>query len=453
MKDNALYNSGKSVSLSYLTYLSIRELIYNRRSTFIISLVVAFIVLPLIMLSTVGVNFLNYVRYDMECRFDLQKIRAIVGNPSRDSIKPEDLSLLRAREDISFVQPISTRGVQIIMQDGSTEEFDAIATSNGDPTLKRKGFSGPFPERGDWLILHKDFAKEVYTSPETNEVSLIVSSTSETGDSKQYVIPFKIAGTYDRGGGREIYLPLELMDRFDNWRCGYAVPEWKLPGLEDQEAALGPIYFTAVRVFPPYEITEREKRNLTLAGYNYVSMPMKWSADTEAPTSDQHGKYNQVQTEETDEVASPEKQLQHEVDVNSTSSEKKKTAVEGNSGSLASQDNQGIRKTGGHKSGGISTTADPIFALRVSREDKRIMSKYDVQTVKDLLIRAGTAIAVPEPIQTILTVDGKSLKISASTQQDPWKKGLLIKGNWLEREKSTLQVVLPTGVCSGQQDT
>jgi len=271
-------NKNKSTTWSYLLYLSIKEIFYNFGSTFKISLVVAFIILPLILLHSLGINFLNYAKEDMENRFDLRKIRAIVGNPSRDIVTPEEIEKLQSRKDVSFILPISTRGVQIMMRNGSMEDFDAVASSNDDPTLKRIGASGYFLEYENSLILHKKFLKNVEINSH-GEISLVVTSINISGSvNRQYIIRFKIAGTYNRGGGREIYIPIELMDKFDNWRKGYAVPEWKLPGRKDQEVALGPIYSRSVRVFPPYKITEREKKNIEVAKYKYEFLPGQWNS-------------------------------------------------------------------------------------------------------------------------------------------------------------------------------
>jgi len=366
-----------STTWQYLISLSNKELAYNWGSTLKISLVVAFITLPLILLSTVGENFINFIITDTVTRFEVRKIRAIVGNPSKDSIKPKDISMLLAKDNISFVQPISTRGIQIIMKDESMEDFEAVATSKGDPKLNRIGFSGSFVAQENWLIIHERYAKNAKIDPKTKEITVVVSSISESGRSRQYIIPFKIAATYNRGGGREVYLPIELMDRFDSWRRGYAVPEWKLPGREDQEVALGAIYFTAVRVFLPYKITDRETRNLQLAKYGYKFISKEWNVDK---------------------------------------------------------------------------NADSAEGLHISRSDKRIMSEHDLQTIKDVLIRAGTAVVVPEVEKITITTEGKSVSINSSNENDPWKSGLLIKGSWLAAENEKLQIVIPQNMLIKDRD-
>jgi len=440
-------------ALGYLLKISFIELWHNAGSTFKISLVVAFIILPLILLHSLGLNFLKYTELEMENKFDLCKIDIVVANPNRDIITLENISELEKRDDVKFVQPIVTRGVQLIMEDGSMEEFDATASSNDDPTLKRIEAKGKFPDDdANWLFIHQSYQDKLLIDPDTKMVSLVVSSISRDGmKSRQYIIPFKVSGTYQKGGGREIYLPLKAMDRFNNWRKGYAITEWGLPGREDQEAALGGLYFKSVRAYSPYTVTKREEKNLSLANLSYETIPQNWgttdqsSLSTQSKSAPAYSSYSQSNTtsvcqspsytisSQSTPILLSNNHASYTLTTNGMTNELSYTYITGTQ--MTSNTQQPItmdKPTVKHKTG-----------LKISNENGGLMDEFRIGTVEDMLIRAGTPIMIPEPLTITVMNEGKPLTIVASTQKDPWQHGLLINGKWLTQNTTNIQMIVP----------
>jgi putative ABC transport system permease protein len=97
--------------------------------------------------------------------------------------------------------------------------------------------------------VYKTFIAGLGISPDTDEISIIVTrSTADRGE-EQYIIPCKVSGTLEKGSRSRIYVPLELADDLENWRKGYPVPDLGLPAAKDREMALDDPFYTSAKLF------------------------------------------------------------------------------------------------------------------------------------------------------------------------------------------------------------